>query len=110
MACKSPKRLKKLINVCVDDKLFNKKLKTSVFECVVEIIKNASKRGMADRCFSLKTRKRMRKSKKLLSFLKNSKISLKKRKRKFLNLNKNERKLFNRYIISDFMKNCLHHE
>lgn len=110
MACKSPKKLKKLINVCVDDNLFSKKLKTSVFECVVEIVKNASKRQMAAKCFSPKTRKKMKKSKELLTFLKNNEISLKKRKRKFLKLGKHERKLFNSYIIADFMKNCLHHE
>ena len=110
MACKSPKKLKKLVNACADDALFDKKLKTSVFECVIEIVKNASKGRMADECFFPKTRKKMKKSKKLLNFLKNSKISLKKRKKKFLKLGKNERKLFNSYIIADFMKNCLHHE
>ena len=110
MACRSSERLKALINICVDDKLFDKKLKTSVFECVVEIVKNASKRKLAANCFSEKTKKKMRKSKRLLSFLKNGKISLKKRKRKFLKLKKNERKLFNSYIIADFMKNCVHHE
>ena len=110
MACESPEKLKKLINVCVDDKLFSKKLKTSVFECVVEIVKNASKRRMAVKCFSSKTRKKMKKNKELLTFLINSEISLKKRKRKFLKLNKRQRKLFNSYIIADFMKNCLHHE
>ena len=41
MACRSKKRLKKLVTVCVEDKLFDKKLKNSVFECIVEIVKNA---------------------------------------------------------------------
>lgn len=109
MACRSPQKLKNLVNVCVEDALFEKKLKTSVFECVVEIVKNASKRRF-EKCFSSKTRKKMKRSKKLLSFLKNSRISLKKRKKKFLKLKKNERKLFNSYIIADFLKNCLHHE
>ena len=108
MACKSEKKLKKLVAVCVEDRLFDKRLKNSVFECVVEIIKNASKRR-TKKCFSSKTKKMMKKNSKLMSYLKNRKNSMKKRKKRFLKCDKNEQDLFESFIIADFMKNCLNH-
>ena len=108
MACKSEK-LKKLVTVCVEDRLFDKKLKNSVFECVVEIVKNASKKRFS-KCFSKKTKKMIKKNSKFLSYLKNPKKSLKKRKKRFLKSDKNQQDLFESYIIADFMKNCLQHE
>ena len=109
MACRSKKRLKKLVTVCVEDKLFDKKLKNSVFECIVEIVKNASKKRLS-KCFSSKTKKMMRRNKDILSYLKNKQISMKRRKKRFLKCDKNEQDLFESYIIADFMKNCLNHE
>ena len=109
MACKSEKKLKKLVTVCVEDRLFDKKLKNSVFQCVVEILKNATKRRFS-KCFSKKTKKMMKKNSKYLSYLKNRKNSLKKRRKRFLKSDKNEQDLFESYIIADFMKNCLQHE
>ena len=109
MACKSKKKLKHLVTVCVEDRLFDKKLKTSVFECVVEIVKNAGKSRFS-KCFSSKTKKKMRKNRKLLSYLKDKKISMKKRKKRFLKSDKNEQDLFESYVIADFMKNCLNHD
>lgn len=109
MACRSEKRLKKLVAVCVEDRLFDKKLKNSVFECVVEIVKNASKSRFS-KCFSKKTKKMMKRNRRILSYLKNRKISMKKRKKRFLKCDKNEQDLFESYIIADFMKNCLNHE
>lgn len=108
MACKSEK-LKKLVTVCVEDRLFDRKLKNSVFECVVEIVKNASKTRFK-KCFSKKTKKMIKKNSKFLSYLKNKKKSLKKRKKRFLKSDKNEQDLFESYIIADFMKNCLQHD
>ena len=108
MACKSEK-LKKLVTVCVEDRLFDKKLKNSVFECVVEIVKNASKKRFS-KCFSKKTKKMIKRNLKFLSYLKNRKKSLKKRKKRFLKSDKNQQDLFESYIIADFMKNCLQHE
>ena len=108
MACKSEK-LKKLVTVCVEDRLFDKKLKNSVFECVVEILKNATKSRFSH-CFSKKTKKMMKKNSKYLSYLKDRKKSLKKRKKRFLKSDKNQQDLIESFIIKDFMKNCLQHE
>ena len=109
MACKKPKRLKKFLELCFGDKLFESPLKTSVFECVVEIVGNA-KRAKFRRCFSSKTRHKMKKHRKLLNYLRNKKISMRKRKKRFLSCDLSEKKLFNSHILQDFVSNCLHHE
>lgn len=109
MACKKKKRLKQFLELCFEDKLFESPLKSSVFECVLEIIGNA-KRARFSECFSARTKKKMLKYKTLLKTLTSKKISLKKRKKRFLKCDASEKKLFNSYIIADFVKNCLHHE
>ena len=57
-----------------------------------------------------KQKKMIKRNLKFLSYLKNRKKSLKKRKKRFLKSDKNQQDLFESYIIADFMKNCLQHE
>ena len=109
MACCKKKKLQQLVEACVADKLFEPNLKTSVFKCVVEIIKNAKTEKFAD-CFSQKTHGKIKKQRKLLKKLINSKISIKKRKQKFISSPKTVRKLFYNYILHDFVQNCLEHD
>ena len=106
MACKKKKNLKALLEACVTDTLFDTGLKKSVFLCVIEIIKN-SKRKKLKSCFRSETRAKICKNKKLLNFLKNEKNSLKKRKKRFIKCSEKEKKLFNNYLIADFIGNCL---
>lgn len=109
MACCKQKRLKQLVEVCVADKLFEPELKTSVFKCIIEIVKNSKKRKFSD-CFSKKTHKRIIKHKKFLTKLINGKISIKTRKKKFTQASSAIQKLFYSYILRDFMHNCIEHE
>ena len=104
MACRKKKNLKALLEACVTDTLFDSGLKKSVFLCIVEIIKNFKK---LKKCFSSSTRRKITKFKKLLNYLKSGKISLKKRKKRFIECDKKERKLFNNYLIADFISNCI---
>ena len=106
MACKKKKNLKALLEACVTDTLFDKHLKRNVFLCVVEIISNSKKKKLKS-CFSSSTRRKILKFKKLLNFLKDDKISLKKRKRRFIKCDEREKKLFNNYLIADFISNCI---
>ena len=106
MACRKKKNLKALLEACVTDTLFDVGLKRGVFLCVVEIISNSKKKKLKS-CFSSSTRQKISKFKKLLNFLKNEKISLKKRKKRFIKCNEKERKLFNNYLIADFISNCI---
>ena len=106
MACKKKKNLKALLEACVTDTLFDDNIKKSVFLCIIEIINN-SKKVKLKSCFSSRTRKKIVKHKKLLNYLKNGKISLKKRKKRFIRCSEKEKKLFNNYLIADFISNCL---
>ena len=106
MACRKKKNLKALLEACVTDTLFDSGLKKSVFMCIVEIISNSKKKKLKA-CFSSSTRRKITKFKKLLNYLKNEKISLKKRKKRFIRCDEKERKLFNNYLIADFISNCI---
>ena len=106
MACCKKKRLKELLEACVEDKLFDKDLRTSIFKCVVEIIRNSKKKKF-DHCFSEKTQKKILKHKKFLKKLVDSTVGLKKRKKKFISSSKAEKKLFYNYILHDFIHNCI---
>ena len=109
MACCKKKRLKQLVEVAVADRLFESELKTSVFKCIVEIVRNSKKRKFED-CFSKKTHKKIEKNQKFLSKLINGKISIKKRKKKFIKASKSIQKLFYSHVLRDFMQNCVEHE
>lgn len=106
MACRKKKNLKALLEACVTDTLFDAGLRKGAFLCVIEIISNSKKKKLKS-CFSKSTRRKILKFKKLLNFLKNEKISLKKRKKRFINCDSKERKLFNNYLIADFISNCI---
>ena len=106
MACRKKKNLKALLEACVTDTLFDSGLKKSVFMCIIEIISNSKKKKLKG-CFSSSTRQKITKFKKLLNYLKNEKISLKKRKKRFIRCDEKERKLFNNYLIADFISNCI---
>jgi len=106
MACRKKKHLRSFLDACVTDSLFTKDLKTNVFVCIIEIVKNCMKSKLKH-CFSSKTLKYIAKNIKLLKFLKSKKISLKKRKKRFLRCSKKEQKLFYNHILYDFINNCL---
>ena len=106
MACKKKKHLRALLDACVTDTLFTKDLKTKVFVCIIEIVKNCMKKKLKH-CFSSKSLGHIKKNRNLLKYLKNKRISLKKRKKRFLQCTKKEKKLFYNHILYDFINNCL---
>lgn len=106
MACCDQKKLKLLLEACVGDKLFEKNLSTTVFKCLLEIVRNSKKPRFYD-CFSEKTHKKISKHQKYLKKLVDRKISIKKRKNRFIKCNKKQRKLFYNYIMHDFVNNCV---
>ena len=106
MGCRKKKHLRAFLDACVRDTLFTNGLKTKVFVCIIEIVKNCLKKTLKD-CFSSKSRRQILKNKKLLKFFTNKKISIKKRKKRFIQCSKKEQKLFNNHILYDFINNCL---
>lgn len=106
MACKKKKHLTAFLDACVTDSVFTKDLKTNVFVCIIEIVKNCMKKNLKH-CFTSKSLRYIRKNRDLLKFLKNKRISLKKRKKRFLHCTAKEQKLFYNHILYDFINNCL---
>ena len=105
-SCKKKKHLRAFLDACVTDSLFTEDLKTNVFVCIIEIVKNCMKSKLKH-CFSSKSLKYIAKNRPLLKFLKSKRISLKKRRKRFLRCTKREQKLFYNHILYDFINNCL---
>ena len=109
MSCCKPKRLKLLLEACVNDKLFDIDLNVIVFKCIIEIVKNARKKKFSH-CFSAKTRKKMQKYASFINKIVNSKTPIKKRLKKFVNCQEKVQKVFYKNILRDFIHNCLDHD
>ena len=106
MACKKESKLRKFILTSMDDKLFSKSLKTSVFKTFLEILKNTSNNHLKD-CFSDVTKKKTGKYKKFVKKLLNSQKNINKRKKMFIKAPSDFRKLVYDHLICDFLKNCV---
>ena len=106
MSCKKQLKLKKLIKVCVDDKLFSASLKSSVFRTFLEVLKNCGNRKF-EACFSKETHKRKKRHKKIIHVLLSRKRSWKKRKKIFIKSPKKFRKFVYVYLLKNFFENCV---
>ena len=104
MACKNSSRLKKLINLCLEDGLFKSDLSSSNFKCFIEILKNVHRHP---HCFSKKTLEKIKKFKKIVKKITSSRLSLKKRKKIFLKSPKKWQSLCYNGIIKSFLKKCV---
>lgn len=105
MSCKSGKKLKRLVDIVLNKNLFSKKLPSSIFKSFLEVLKNAFNRKLND-CFDSKTRKKLKKHKKLIVFLLNGKKDLKKRKRRFLNASSSFQSAIET-LLCNFLGKCL---
>lgn len=106
MACKEGPKLRKFVEVCVNDKLFDKELRTSVFKTFLEVLKNASN-GNLSHCFGKGTKKRCKEHRSIIKTLLNGNKRIEKRKRNFLKAPKSFKNFVHNYLICDFMKNCV---
>lgn len=107
MSCRKSSRLKKFVEVCTNDDLFDDNLKSSVFRTFLEVLSNVYN-GKLKKCFSSVTRKKARKYKKSVRTLLNHRKSLSKRKKWFIKSTTPKfRKFVNHHLLCDFMKNCL---
>ena len=106
MSCKKQKKLKKLIRVCVADKLFSEGLKSSVFHTFLEILKNCGNREF-EACFSKATHKRKKRHQKNIRMLLNHKKSLSKRRIKFIGSSKTFKRFVYSFLLKDFFENCI---
>ena len=108
MACKKAKRVRQLLKVFLDEKLYEKNLKSTVFSTFLEVLTNAFNKKLND-CFSEKTRRKLKKNKKLVVKLLNKKKSLRKRK-KILTEAPSKLKSAINLLLVDFMERCVVNE
>lgn len=101
------KHLKKLEKVFEEDKIFEKKLKTTAFLCLLEILFNICRKDKKQRkWFPKEMIKRLKKEKTVLRFLFDKKKSEAKRKKALF---KSEPEFQNlvKQILTHFFENCL---
>ena len=108
MACKKAKRVRQLLKVFLDEKLYEKNLKSTVFSTFLEVLTNAFNKKLND-CFSEKTRRKLKKNKKLVLKLLNKRKSLKKRKRFLAEAPPKLKSAINSLLV-DFMERCVVNE
>ena len=106
MACKKTKKLKKLVDACLAERLFEEDLTTSVFLTFLEVLRNF-KRKKFKQCFTPETRKKAKKHKKLINKLLNPDIREKKRKKMFLSASSKFRDFCYGYLIKNFFDCCV---
>ena len=104
--CKE-RNLQKLLGIIERKKLFSAKLKLTLFSCVTEILLNLCSRGSAcQKCFPKSIMKKLKKQKGFVRQLLDTKTSLKKRKKKFLEADSKLKKLIYS-VLKYFFENCV---
>ena len=106
MACRNAKKLRALIEVCVNDQLFEKNLRTSVFKIFLEILNNFSRNKLAE-CFGDKTKKKAKKHKKLISKLLKKNSGVRRRKKIFIRSSRGFKRFCYEYLLKDFFEKCV---
>ena len=106
MSCRKNSKLKKFVQTCTNDELFEKSLKSSVFRTFLEVLGNVSN-GKLKKCFSSRTRHKARKYKKLIKKLLDEKKRLKTRKKLFLETSSSFQRYVYNHLLCDFLKNCV---
>ena len=101
------KNLKKLKSVMKKKRLFDEKLKNSVFLCTLEILYNICNRGKKEKKIMPKSIvKKLKKNKETLRFLFNKGNQLEERKKRFLGEEVKFKKLIVK-VIRLFFDNCV---
>ena len=104
MALKNQESVKEIIDIFVKGKLFEKGLKKKHFKIFVEILNNASRKKLKS-CFSDKSRKGLKKYKKIVQKLNSKRIPTTKRMKNLRKTSESFRRMV-RSVINDFMTNC----
>ena len=106
MACKNEKNLKQLVEIGVQEKLFEKGLKTSDFVTFLEVLANIGNKEFFH-CFSPTTLEKFRKHRKIVNKLLNPRRSLKKRKKLLQTVSVKFQKFCYKHLLKDFFHRCV---
>lgn len=87
--------------------LFSSKLKKSSFQTILEILLNI-RLGLEDclKCFSKKTLKKVKGQKTIVRKILDKSVSLKKRRKVFLDAGKTFRKVIEKHVLKEFIDNA----
>ena len=100
------RNLGRLHKLFLADKIFERKLRNSVFLTILEILWNVATNKIDDSILSSKVLNAVEKNRKLLRYFFDKKRSIKKRKSKFL-LSEKKFKKFTKLLLKDFFNNCV---
>ena len=99
--------LKDLKKAYSKKKIFSKKLKLETFYLIIEILMNVcSKNSELRKCFSKNVLKRLKKNKRIIRFLVNEANDIEKRRKKFIKLSSQRKKVF-RLSLKEFLSKCI---